>query len=60
MHDLYKDWEADLGTQSAKYIIRWVGVGLMEIAEGKCGGTPSQQRTAKKIHDRLRTKIGFG
>ena len=60
MEDWYKEWETEYGVDNSKIIIRSIGVGLMEIADGKCGGTPSQQRTARKILERLRTKIGFG
>ena len=60
LEDWNKRWESEHGVENTKIIIRSIGVGLMEIADGKCGGTPSQQRTARKILERLRTKIGFG
>lgn len=60
MEDAYKEWEHEFGAENVDAYIRLVAIGLMEIADGKCGGTPSQQRTARKILDRLRIKLGFG
>lgn len=60
MEDKYKEWEREFGTENVDIIFFSIAIGLMEIADGKCGGTPSQQRTARKILERLRTKIGFG
>ena len=60
MEDWYKEWVREYGTQRTNAYMRQVAIGLMEIADGKCGGTPSQQRTARKVLDRLRIKLDFG
>ena len=60
MEDAYKKWVREYGSENVDNYIRYVAIGLMEIADGKCGGTPSQQRTARKILDRLRIKLGIG
>ena len=59
MEDKYKEWERYYGAENVDAYIRFVAIGLMEIADGKCGGTPSQH-TARKMLDRMRITIGFG
>ena len=56
----YEEWRSEHGADSAAIAFRTITFGLMEIADGKCGGTPSQQRFARTLLERLRTKLGFG
>ena len=56
MRDEYDDLQSEWGTEASENTFGMVTTGLKEIADGKCGGTPSQQRTARKILDRWLSK----